>query len=525
LSRPKNLNAKKKFVEKHAENLQHRLDSVKEETGVSAKRKLQENSKLLYECNELRREVSNLKKKLEIKKNEIDILNRKIENMPVINSSKNNSLTNYYTANTASMNNNNTLDSAFDNNINKLNKAKNGISNFDEFAININNKTMNKKIDHNVKFDHQNSNGVLDIQKTKMNHNEHNSNNNINNNLILSSSAPLLTSAGPLRATNKIEVTLAKTNQIPQQKNSGSKMYLFESLQVNNNMNNDDQQDKNNNIDLSMMMSIKNSNKFNNININNEPLSISSRPFSLNTNKLTTTNTSASTRGNGKHKSGGQMDMHAEKLTAEIEFLGNQLDESQRERDVQRLELNRLRKQLVLLSQGNNFLSNNQVQKSNLHSNNNNNNNTNTSNGLLTISSNNAANNNNHNNTISHTSNNAIKASNNTNTSSTFNSIQLPSIGVYNAVSSELNLTNADMNGMPSEEDKKELKFAPTSSTSTKNSSKNKKPIPAVKNSKKFNKNGEPNFINSDSVMSGTISLDGSIDEVFSSKRKNGSKK
>eukprot|EP01038_Epipyxis_sp_PR26KG_P006221 gene6221-8573_t len=75
----KEADRQKKFVERQSNQLQHRLDVVKEEAHVAAKRKLHENSKLLYECNELRKEITMLHRKLEIKKNELDISHRKIE--------------------------------------------------------------------------------------------------------------------------------------------------------------------------------------------------------------------------------------------------------------------------------------------------------------------------------------------------------------------------------------------------------------------------------------------------------------
>lgn len=56
----------KQFVERSAENLKHRLENTKAEASRINRTRLNENSHLIFECNELRKEVKNLQRKLEI---------------------------------------------------------------------------------------------------------------------------------------------------------------------------------------------------------------------------------------------------------------------------------------------------------------------------------------------------------------------------------------------------------------------------------------------------------------------------
>jgi WD40 repeat protein len=56
----------RQFVERSAENLKHRLESTRAEASRINRTRLNENSHLIFECNELRKEVKNLQRKLEI---------------------------------------------------------------------------------------------------------------------------------------------------------------------------------------------------------------------------------------------------------------------------------------------------------------------------------------------------------------------------------------------------------------------------------------------------------------------------
>jgi len=62
----KEAHRQRQFVERSAENLQHRLRSTKQEASRINRARLNENSHLIFECNELRKEVKNLTRKLEI---------------------------------------------------------------------------------------------------------------------------------------------------------------------------------------------------------------------------------------------------------------------------------------------------------------------------------------------------------------------------------------------------------------------------------------------------------------------------
>ena len=79
----KEADRQKKFVERQTNNLRHRLHCVKRETHTVARHRLNENSNLLFECNELRTEVRELQRKLAIKANELELANR---NMDVLRS-------------------------------------------------------------------------------------------------------------------------------------------------------------------------------------------------------------------------------------------------------------------------------------------------------------------------------------------------------------------------------------------------------------------------------------------------------
>lgn len=77
----KEADRQKKFVERQSNNLQHRLEVIKNESSSMSKRRLAENSKLLYECNDLRGEVKMLTRKLEVRKGEMDELHHRISDL------------------------------------------------------------------------------------------------------------------------------------------------------------------------------------------------------------------------------------------------------------------------------------------------------------------------------------------------------------------------------------------------------------------------------------------------------------
>lgn len=62
----KEANRQRQFVERSADNLQHRLRTTKAEAARINRTRLNENSHLIFECNELRKEVKQLTRKLEI---------------------------------------------------------------------------------------------------------------------------------------------------------------------------------------------------------------------------------------------------------------------------------------------------------------------------------------------------------------------------------------------------------------------------------------------------------------------------
>jgi len=69
----------KGFIEHTAENLRHRLENTKVEAARANRARLQENSHLIFECNELRKEIRNLQRKLESSNNQLMNANRIIE--------------------------------------------------------------------------------------------------------------------------------------------------------------------------------------------------------------------------------------------------------------------------------------------------------------------------------------------------------------------------------------------------------------------------------------------------------------
>lgn len=77
----KEADRQKKFVERQSDNLKHRLSCVQREAHTVARHRLNENSTLLYECNELRTEVKDLKRKMEIAKGQLDMTERKCEQL------------------------------------------------------------------------------------------------------------------------------------------------------------------------------------------------------------------------------------------------------------------------------------------------------------------------------------------------------------------------------------------------------------------------------------------------------------
>jgi hypothetical protein len=138
-----------------------------------------------------------------------------------------------------------------------------------------------------------------------------------------------------------------------------------------------------------------------------------------------------------KNKKGGGklVETHTEKLTKEVDLLATQLDESLRERDMQRIELSRLRKQLMSLSSlgAAANLSHSQVASINLSANN----------------------------SMYYQSNPQQQVS-----------LQLPSIlSQQQPLSQPRSLTNADMYGVPSEQDKRDMRLAPSASVVSSDSS------------------------------------------------------
>lgn len=75
----KEADRQKKFVERQSNNLRHRLQNVNRESHALARHRLNENSNLLFECNDLRMEAKELNRKLSIKRNELDLAQRTIK--------------------------------------------------------------------------------------------------------------------------------------------------------------------------------------------------------------------------------------------------------------------------------------------------------------------------------------------------------------------------------------------------------------------------------------------------------------
>jgi len=77
----KEADRQKKFVERQSNNLRHRLQNVTRESHTLARHRLNENSNLLFECNDLRMETKELNRKLSIKRNELDLAQRTIKEL------------------------------------------------------------------------------------------------------------------------------------------------------------------------------------------------------------------------------------------------------------------------------------------------------------------------------------------------------------------------------------------------------------------------------------------------------------
>jgi regulator of replication initiation timing len=77
----KEADRQKKFVERQSDNLRHRLQNVNRESHALARHRLNENSNLLFECNDLRMEAKELNRKLSIRRNELDVAQRTIKEL------------------------------------------------------------------------------------------------------------------------------------------------------------------------------------------------------------------------------------------------------------------------------------------------------------------------------------------------------------------------------------------------------------------------------------------------------------
>ena len=71
----------RKFLEKESTGLRHRLTTNKSDVERAARARLRENSSLLYECNDLRREVKQLERQLDVQGGERQDLMRTIEHL------------------------------------------------------------------------------------------------------------------------------------------------------------------------------------------------------------------------------------------------------------------------------------------------------------------------------------------------------------------------------------------------------------------------------------------------------------
>jgi regulator of replication initiation timing len=77
----KEADRQKKFVESQSDMLRHRLRHVSRESHSLARHRLNENSNLLFECNDLRMEAKELNRKLAIRRNDLDVAQRTIKEL------------------------------------------------------------------------------------------------------------------------------------------------------------------------------------------------------------------------------------------------------------------------------------------------------------------------------------------------------------------------------------------------------------------------------------------------------------
>ena len=77
----KEADRQKKFVERQAFNLKHRLRSTEREANLTARHRLHENSDLLFECNDLRTENKELNRTIDILKHDLDMTQRHVNEL------------------------------------------------------------------------------------------------------------------------------------------------------------------------------------------------------------------------------------------------------------------------------------------------------------------------------------------------------------------------------------------------------------------------------------------------------------
>jgi hypothetical protein len=384
----KEADRQKKFVERQSDNLKHRLSCVKREAHTLGRHRLNENSTLLYECNELRTEVKELKRKLEVKKNALDLAERSVEHLTS--------------------------------------------------QLKTTGRLPSRPHSRPQTMPPPDSPTLMATQDTQQ---------------PFPSETPPVTVSGKWVVHNSLlpkggggtndddslhSLHGAAANVAPRSPKSGGAMSVSQSAPNLDPLNG-----------LSSPMSHRNMGRGEharsvaNLSASQGVLFSDSMPVPGGT-RLVSLNipraysTIAAPAAAAKNKKGGKLlETHTEKLTKEVDLLATQLDESLRERDMQRIELSRLRKQLMSLSSlgAAANLSHSQVASINNLS-----------------------------------ANNSMYYQSNGSNPQQQVSLQLPSI-LSQQLSQSRSLTNADVYGVPSEQDKKDMRLAPSASVASSDSS------------------------------------------------------
>ena len=406
----KEADRQKKFVERQSNNLKHRLHNVNREAHSLARHRLNENSNLLFECNDLRMETKELNRKLAIRKNELDVANRTIRELQAqlssssgsgsnnMNSTKNNEIKRVKTPKLTTTTT--PIDTTTNNNSNN-----NILEVSDELAES---RYPAQWVVHNALIQPDNNTNTNPIGTTTTIPDR-------SDRINPSSSEPIL---APIKGKPILSLNNNKTNikSITGIQNSQSTSVLMKPSSPIPNI-----------PTTTTLIGIG----------NNKPVQLNmSKTADIVIKEMKINKKRTQVTGVNNNNNSMSSEWQIEKLNKEINNLATQLDDALREKEIQRLELNRLRKTLMSTS----LLSNNSNQLMNTNSYNSTNSNNNMQ---LLLPNVNKSNNNLNINTNSYTIGNNSIDSNNT---------------LYQQ---QRQLNHAEIYGVPSEADIEDMQLRP----------------------------------------------------------------